>query len=73
MTHVYGAHGSPLPDTGMLDQYIFMMYVGFVGDFADTLFKLAGLRSGLSNQAFSDADAAGSLEGVERAASMPAE
>jgi hypothetical protein len=57
MTHVYGALDSPIPGVNILDQYILMMYVGFLGDLLDTLYKLAGLRVNLGSH-FAEGNAA---------------
>ena len=57
MTHVYGAHLSAWPTIAVLDHYVMMMYVGFLGDLKDTLFKLTGLRRTIANS-FSDEDSA---------------
>ncbi|GBF97099.1 hypothetical protein Rsub_10110 [Raphidocelis subcapitata] len=52
MTHVYGVHRMRLPGTGILEQYITFMYVGFMGDIFDTLLKLTGIRTTVGNATF---------------------
>lgn len=53
MTHVYGVTHDSLVSMNMLDQYVLLMYVGFLGNLFDTLLKLAGLRKDMQNS-FSD-------------------
>ncbi|KAI8475872.1 MAG: hypothetical protein J3K34DRAFT_517039 [Monoraphidium minutum] len=53
MTHVYGVTHAQTISMNMLDQYVLLMYVGFLGDLFDTLLKLAGFRASMGNS-FSD-------------------
>jgi len=69
MTHVYGAHLSPYPGIGMLENYIMMMYVGFLGDLWDTLLKLAGCRQSFTNS-FSDSESASLIRSASCADSL---
>jgi hypothetical protein len=49
MTHIYMASRTYAMDMKILDLYILCMYVGFMAEMSDTLFKLVGLRKGGAN------------------------
>jgi hypothetical protein len=66
MTHVYGITHPSLISMNFLDQYVLLMYVGFLGNLFDTLLKLAGLRKDMNNSFQAD-DAAGIPRGASSA------